>query len=171
MAKQTRKKTSPDKTSGVGRKKINDKKSVIPAKFGRPNRIESPDQLMQWFEDYCADVASNPIKIYDWVGGMGKKVIRTKDRPLSIDGFEVYCFKQGYINDLGDYFSNKHDKYADFSTICRIIRQIVRSNQIEGGMAGIFNPSITQRLNGLVEKAQTDNTIKIQIDGTDDISV
>ena len=31
----------------------------------------------------------------------------------------------------------------------------MRQDQIEGGMAGMYNPSITQRLNSLVEKTQT----------------
>ena len=32
------------------------------------------------------------------------------------------------------------------------IEDEIRTDQIEGGMVGQFNPSITQRLNGLTEK-------------------
>jgi hypothetical protein len=53
------------------------------------------------------------------------------------------------------YFSNSKGRYKRFSTICSRIRREVRSDQIEGGMAGMYNPSITQRLNSLVEKTQT----------------
>ena len=35
----------------------------------------------------------------------------------------------------------------------------ISGDQIQGGMAGLYNPSITQRLNGLVEKV--DNTVNI----------
>ena len=40
------------------------------------------------------------------------------------------------------------------------IREVIRRDQIEGGMVGQYNPSITQRLNGL--KEQTESTIKTE---------
>ena len=40
-------------------------------------------------------------------------------------------------------------------------REYFRNNQIIGGMLGVFNPSITQRLNGLTEKQDVTNTIKL----------
>ena len=36
----------------------------------------------------------------------------------------------------------------------RILKEEIRENQILGGLLGFFNPSITQRLNGLVEKQE-----------------
>jgi hypothetical protein len=70
---------------------------------------------------------------------------------------------------LGDYFSNRNDAYTDFSAICRAIKREIREDQISGGMAGIYNPSITQRLNGLVDKTQQDGsrevTIKVKYEG------
>ena len=50
---------------------------------------------------------------------------------------------------------NLNDAYAEFSPICHAIREVIRQDQIEGGMAGIYNPSITQRLNNLVDKQET----------------
>ncbi len=125
--------------------------------------IETPEKMWELFCAYKEWVKSNPIKINDWVGGMGKKVVRTKERPLTIEGFECYCFNQSIINDLGDYFSNKNGKYETFSTICSRIRREVRTEQIEGGMAGIYNPSITQRLNGLVEKSAADDKTEMTL--------
>lgn len=57
----------------------------------------------------------------------------------------------GIINDIGDYFKNKDGRYSDYAPICSRIKTIIRQDQIEGGMAMIYNPSITQRLNGLKE--------------------
>jgi hypothetical protein len=34
---------------------------------------------------------------------------------------------------------------------------MIRNDQIDGGMVGQYNPSITQRLNGLVEKTDNKN--------------
>jgi hypothetical protein len=73
---------------------------------------------------------------------------------LTIDGFECWCADNGIISDLSNYFANSDNKYADYSTICSRIRKAVRNDQIQGGMVGIYNPSITQRLNGLAEKSE-----------------
>ena len=39
---------------------------------------------------------------------------------------------------------------------CSHIKELIRLDQISGGMAGIYNPSITQRLNGLKEETHTE---------------
>jgi hypothetical protein len=44
------------------------------------------------------------------------------------------------------------DRYGDYVSICTRIRKNIRQDQIEGGMTGIYNTSITQRLNNLTEK-------------------
>lgn len=125
--------------------------------------IETPERMWQLFCDYKAWIKKNPIKVTDWVGGMAKRVERTKERPLTMEGFEVYCYNNNIINDLGDYFSNKNNKYEEYSTICSRIKKEIRTEQIEGGMSGIYNPSITQRLNGLTEKIQEDGTKEVTI--------
>jgi hypothetical protein len=123
--------------------------------MGRYKLIESPEKMWQLFCDYKAKAKNSPILVQDFVGKDGTEVKRERERPLTMEGFENYCFEQDIINDLGDYFSNKGDSYSEFSTICRAIRRAIREDQISGGMAGIYNPSITQRLNNLVEKTDT----------------
>jgi hypothetical protein len=44
------------------------------------------------------------------------------------------------------------EQYEEFSAVCSRIRKSIRQDQIEGGMTGIYNTSITQRLNNLTEK-------------------
>jgi hypothetical protein len=41
--------------------------------------------------------------------------------------------------------------------------QVITSLSMAGGMAGIYNPSITQRLNGLVDKIQEDGNKEVTI--------
>ena len=125
------------------------------AKVGRPNKIDSPEHLWELFEAYKKNIKNNPFIVKDYVGKDAEMVLREKERPLTIEGFENYCADQDVIQDLGMYFSNSKGRYEKFSTICSRIRREVRSDQIEGGMAGMYNPSITQRLNSLVEKTQT----------------
>jgi hypothetical protein len=44
--------------------------------------------------------------------------------------------------------------YDDYMTICSRIKEQIRQDQIEGGMVGQYNPSITQRLNNLTDKQE-----------------
>ena len=127
--------------------------------MGKRKYIETPEKLLEYFEDYKKETKNNPIQVQDYVGKDAEMVYRTKERPLTIDGFEVWLFKKGIISDLSNYFANSDNRYSDYSTICSHIKKEVRSDQIEGGMAGIYNPSITQRLNNLVEKVQNDVTV------------
>ncbi len=66
-----------------------------------------------------------------------------------------------------DFFPLSVD-YQEFVSICSHIKKEIRSQQITGGMLGMFNPSITQRLNNLVEKTdnKTDTTFRLVDDTT-----
>jgi hypothetical protein len=123
----------------------------------KPKNIETPELLWDLFTEYVQFKKENPILVHDFVGKDGDSVQRKKERPLTIEGFECYLYDKGVIGDLSHYFANTGGKYEGYLTICSRIRKAVRNDQIEGGMAGIYNPSITQRLNGLVEKSQNEN--------------
>jgi hypothetical protein len=131
--------------------------------------IQTPEKLWELFIEYKEWVKSNPILKMVFVGKDGIKDYEERERPLTIDGFECYLYDKGVIGDLSHYFANTDNKYSDYLTICTRIRKSVRNDQIEGGMANIYNPSITQRLNGLTEKTETklDNnhsgSIKIEV--------
>jgi hypothetical protein len=121
---------------------------------GRPKKIETADEMMKHFTAYEEEVRSHPIKVVDFKGKDADRVEMEYRRPLTLEGFEVYCYNNNIIKNLGDYFANTEGRYKDFTTICSHIRRIIRTDQIEGGMAGVYNPSITQRLNGLVDKRE-----------------
>lgn len=127
--------------------------------MGKRKYIETPELMWDLFLQYKAYVKANPIIVKDWVGKDATDVYREKEKPLTIDGFECWCYDNDIISDLSNYFANSDNKYSDYSTICSRIRKAVRTDQIEGGMAGIYNPSITQRLNNLVEKTQTEVSV------------
>jgi cellulase/cellobiase CelA1 len=122
--------------------------------LGRPKKIESPEKLWEYFLSYKKEVKGVPFLVKDWVGKDANEVYREKEKPLTIEGFENYLEDKEIISDLSNYFANSNNAYANFSTICSRIKRNVRQDQIEGGMTGIYNPSITQRLNSLVEKSE-----------------
>ena len=134
--------------------------------------IETPERLWELFKSYELDAKSNPIIVEDYVGKDAELVRRKKEVPLTVDSFEDYLFELGIINDLGDYFSNKDERYTEYATICRAIKRKCRKDQINGGMAGIYNPSITQRLNNLTERIESEVIVSEKVvaklpDGTE----
>jgi hypothetical protein len=134
--------------------------------MGKPKYIETPEKLWELFESYKEHIKSNPFKVKDWVGKDGDEISREKEKPLTMEGFECYVFNNGLNGELSHYFSNKDGRYSDYVAVCSRIRKEIRRDQIEGGMAGMYNPSITQRLNGLKENVESNVTASItQITG------
>lgn len=120
--------------------------------------IETPEVMAQLFEDYKNECKTNPRKKHVFVGKDGTSDYELLERPLTIEGFRVYCYDK--IGCVKQYFDNPDKRYNEYITICSHIREVIRRDQIEGGMVGQYNPSITQRLNGL--KEQTENIHKTE---------
>ena len=123
--------------------------------------IETPEILWQHFLDYRKTIKEKPIMVKDWVGKDADQVYKEKERPLTIEGFENYLEDEGIIGDLSHYFANTNNSYSEYLTICSRIKRNVRQDQIEGGMVGIYNPSITQRLNSLIDKKETELKVDV----------
>lgn len=119
--------------------------------------------MWELFDEYRQWAKDNPIKEQDFVGKDAKEVMRKRERALNMDAFENFLADKGVITDASDYFENKLDAYKDYISVCARIKRVIRADQIEGGMAGIYNPNITQRLNGLTEKIQEDGTKQLII--------
>jgi hypothetical protein len=127
-----------------------------------PTRIfKSPDELYAAFEAYKKDLdekAKEWLKV-QYVGKDGDRVTDKYKLPYTLEGFERYCYDNHGV--VKHYFDNKEGYYDDFGVVCSRIRAEIRENQILGGLIGIYNPSITQRLNGLTDKIQTEQNVNI----------
>ena len=115
--------------------------------------IKTPEELCDLFLEYQKETKGNPILKHVFVGKDGDSEMEKRERPLTIEGFRNFCRRK--ICEVRQYLENDDNSYADYLGVCRAIKEEIRQDQIEGGMAMIYNPSITQRLNGLVEKAET----------------
>jgi hypothetical protein len=144
-------------------------------KRGRPKNIKTAKAMWEHFCNYRTEVKDNPIMMVEQkkgntiiprgfegdVSGLANPIVALPvQRPLTMEGFQNYLEDNEIITDVTDYFENKENHYSEFLRICSRIRRVIRQDQIEGGMAGIYNPSITQRINGLTEK--TDSTVKVE---------
>ena len=122
--------------------------------MGRHPKIESPEMLYELFQQYKKEVKSTPILVHDFVGKDASEVRREKEKPLTFEGFECFVWEKGISKGIDHIFSNQQGRYKRFLYICSRIKKEIRADQIQGGMAGIYNPSITQRLNNLVDKVE-----------------
>jgi hypothetical protein len=114
--------------------------------------IETPEKMWEYFEAYVKHVKNTPRKKMVFVGKDCNKDFELLERPLTLEGFELYLCNEGIISDFQQYFENRDNRYTDYVYICSRIKKSIREDQISGGMVGQYNPSITQRLNGLVDQ-------------------
>jgi hypothetical protein len=120
-----------------------------------PTRIfKTPDELLKAWEEYKSmliEQAKEWPRI-QYVGKDGERVEDYPKLPLVKDGFQVWCFKN--YGTVEHYFRNTDGYYEEFCTICSHISKEIKADQITGGMLGVYNASITQRLNGLTDKSE-----------------
>jgi hypothetical protein len=120
--------------------------------------IETPEALLELFERYVKDVKGKPRLKHVFVGKFGESKHEELERPLTMAGFEVFCFEQ--VGTVEHYFRNDKGNYDDYCTICSHIKKRIRQDQIEGGSVGQYNASITQRLNGLSENIKQEINVE-----------
>lgn len=128
--------------------------------MGKKKYIETPEKMWELFEAYRKEVKSNPRKRHVFVGKDGASEEERLERPLTFEGFKNFC--RNIIGEVEQYFTNQDSLYEEYIGICRAIKDEIRQDQIEGGMVGQYNPSITQRLNGLTDKSEVKNDVNIQ---------
>jgi len=120
--------------------------------------IKTPEKMWELFLAYKKDVKSNPIIVKDWVGKDATDVYREKEKPLTMVGFECYVMDNTEITcpDLTHYFENTENRYSDYVPITSRIRKAIQADQLAGGMTMIYSQNLTARLNGLVDKKETE---------------
>ena len=115
----------------------------------KPKFIETPEKLMQIFEEYKAYTLANPRTKWVLSQKTAEMVAEPLRIPLTNEGFEIFCYNN--YSDVHHYMDNTDGRYSAYRTVCTHIKKEIRNDQITGGMVGQFNPSITQRLNALKE--------------------
>ena len=126
--------------------------------MGKPKYIETPDKLWDLFLGYVKDIKSKPFFVKDFVGKDGNTVYREKEKPLTMVGFTNYVCDNSRVSypDIKSYFDETKENYKEYFPISSRIRDAIRQDQIEGGMAMVYSQSITARLNNLKETTSTE---------------
>ena len=135
------------------------------SKAPHPSRIfKTPDELLKAWRKYkltLVDQAGEWLNV-QYVGKEGERVTDGLKVPMTFEGFKRYCY-ENEIGTVEQYFTNQDDDYSEFLGVCSRIKEEIRENQIIGGMLGVYNASITQRLNGLADKQQHEITAEPRI--------
>jgi len=129
--------------------------------MGKKKHIDTPERLWELFLEYKEGVKSNPRFKTEYVGKDGEMVKTPLERPLILTGFRGFARERNMS--IEHYFANTDDAYSDYRTVCSRVNDEIRTEQIDGGMTGVYNASITQRLNGLADKQQHEITAEPRI--------
>jgi len=131
------------------------------------HKMLTEQEFKDLFNEWTHYIENNPIKKQVFVGKDGRHDYELIPRPYTMEGF--LNFAENKIGCVHQYFENRDGRYSTYVDICTRIKRVIRQNQIENGLAGLYNPSITQRLNGLTEKSDITtngkdiNEIKVNI--------
>jgi hypothetical protein len=118
--------------------------------MGKHKYIETPEAMWELFEAYKKETKANRRRVPK---ATPKGILYEEhEPPLTMVGFSSYVADQEITSNIHDYFANTRDSYSEYSSICSRIVDAIKRDQIEGGMVGQYNASITQRLNNLTER-------------------
>jgi hypothetical protein len=131
------------------------------------HKMLTEEEFEALFIEWKQFIENNPIKKQVFVGKDGRHDYELIPRPYTLEGFLNFAEEKVCL--VHQYFENREGRYSTYVDICTRIKRVIRQNQIENGLAGLYNPSITQRLNGLTEKSDITtngkdiNEIKVNI--------
>jgi len=128
-------------------------------KVGRPKKL-TPLEMYKHFEDYKLFCKANPYKVIDFKGKDAEQVVYTKEKPFLWTDFKVYLFKNNILSNLDEYKANKDGAYKEFTSILSIIDAEIKTDQIAGSGAGVYNGAIMSKVAGLVDKSEVKTDVK-----------
>ena len=89
---------------------------------GRPRTLESPEQMMELWAIYKKKVKDNPRHSYSLSNKTGEIVAIPLEVPLTLDGFEVWAFKE--YGDIHHYFDNTDRDFLEYLVVYFLIDKI-----------------------------------------------
>lgn len=133
---------------------------------GAPKKIESPEKLYEYFQQYERHRKDNPKLENVYNVKLDLQASIQREIPLTWDSFEIWLRKNGIITRLDHYKDNKDGVYDEFLYIIRAIDQEIKDDKMSGAFAGIYQHNIIARDLGLIDKS--DKHVKVQISEYED---
>lgn len=121
----------------------------------RDKAIATPEELESLFNRYKEWVKSNPYKVHDFVGKDATEVRKEKQRPITWTGFEAWLSRENIVCHLAHYEQNTDNSYIEYLPVIRAIKKECSGDIIDGALAGVYNPNIAARVEGLTDKSES----------------
>lgn len=128
----------------------------------RPKYIESPEELWALFEEFLLWQEMNPYEKKEWVGKDGDEVTREIQRFPTWAGFEGWLARQGKIQKLDDYESNKGNRYKEYAAIVTCIKKICNGECLTAAVSGVAKENLVARITGLADKTAVEHSGEVK---------
>ncbi len=128
----------------------------LETKPGRPKAIDSPEMLLELWNDYKKVTDANPWHKVDVYGKDANLMRVPLQVPYTWEGFDSYLFNKGILKTMDDYKKNYNGAYQMFSHIIAHIQSEIFAHNYTGAAIGVFNANLIARKLGI--KDQTDIT-------------
>ena len=121
--------------------------------------IETPEKLLDLWDEYKNQVGTDKI---EQATAKGDIVILDVKKPLLRSGFESFVYRKLKFG-ISQYIDNNGGLYDEYIGVITCIKKEWETDQVSGTMTGRYKaPNLTARLNGLVDKKETESNIKIE---------
>ena len=122
------------------------------AKSGRDAMFTDPEILRQSIQEYFDLTDSRrDWDGQEWVGKDGDEVTVKKRVPFTLKGLCVFLgVSSHYFSEFKK--SQTFQNNPEFLEVYTWAEDIIQTQQIDGGLLGYYNASLTARLNGLTDK-------------------
>lgn len=107
---------------------------------GKPKKWPTPELLQEAIDKYFKDTDDNPFIIDEYVGKEAIQVERKISRPYTVEGLcgVLGCDRMTLLN------YKKEKGYEEYFGIINVCRRRVLQSQIEAGLAGVANSTVTK---------------------------
>ena len=117
--------------------------------MSKPKLIESPERLLELWDEYKSTVGCDTI---EQLTNKGEIVTIAVQNPLLRCGFEAFVYRK-CGHGVSQYIDNNDKLYNEYIGVVSCMKREWETNQITGTLTGKYKaPNLVARLNGLTEK-------------------
>jgi hypothetical protein len=146
----------PDKIIAFKGKKItykSDGKNGI----GRPRNVESPEMLLEWWDEYKDGVGTITVQVAHIKGVSTMEVAA----PLTMEGFKAFCHRKKNSN-INGYLTNNNGSYTNFLNILSHIKDEIFEHNFSRASVGVYKENLISRQLNIKEQTETHSTIEVK---------
>lgn len=123
-------------------------------KHGRNRIVESPEALLENFEEYQNWIMENPIVVDEYVGKDARLEQKKIIRPMLKPGFAARCGCKKW-----ETIAQLKPVSTDFLEAVTYIESMIAEHNVTYAAANLLNANIISRVEGLAERTENTHTV------------